>query len=165
MSGPKFSGRFDVECRNADGSLAWRDSFPNGTTDAGINDNLAVYLASGTQKTTWYLGLIDDSGFSALNVTDTMASHTGWTESTAYAESVRQTWTPGAVAGKSVTNSSSPTFTMNATVTIKGAFLVSSNTKGGTAGTLWATGAFSAEQSLVSGQTLHFSYTCTGTGS
>ena len=49
---------------------------------------------------------------------DTMSSHAGWTEITAYAESVRQTFVDGGVSGKSCSNSASQArFTCNANST------------------------------------------------
>lgn len=159
-----FKGRFDFECRNKDGTLAWKKSIPNGTTTAGLNSNLNVYFGAGTQITTWYLGLIDNSGFSEVASGDTASSHGGWNESTAYSESVRQTWSPGAASGGVITNGTAASFTMNATATIKGAFLISNSTKGGTTGTLWATGLFDTAQTLSSGQVLKVTYTCTTTG-
>src|SRR5262245_19022938 len=99
----KIGGYFEVECYNPDGSLAWKDRFSNGIVNGALNDILSVYLAGGTQKTTWYLGLINNSGFSALAAADTISSHDGWSESTDYTESVRQTWTPGAPASGVIT--------------------------------------------------------------
>jgi hypothetical protein len=164
-NGSRFQGWFDFVCRNPDGSVAWEERVVlNGTTTVGLNSILSVYFNSGTQITTWYAGLIDSSGFSSLGAGDTIASHSGWAESTAYSESTRRTWTPGSPAGGVVTGSVA-VFTMNATATIKGGFLVSENTKGGTSGTLWCTAAFGSTQSLVSGQTLTITYTCTATGS
>ncbi len=55
-------------------------------------------------------------------------------------------------------------FTIDATCTIRGAFLTSDDTKGGTTGTMWATAAFASTQALVAGQTLTVTYTCTATG-
>ena len=158
----KFKVTFEFWCRDPDGSLAWHEVVEcddhkdgNGNTTAGLNSILSVYLASGTQITTWYLGLVDSAAFSTYAAADTMSSHSGWAESTAYSESVRQTWTAGTVASGSVSNSASlATFTINATVTMQGAFLVSNSTKAGTTGTLFATGSFASAQSLVSGQTL-----------
>jgi hypothetical protein len=158
-------GFWDFVARDARGNVLWEEHIPNGIVNGALNDILSVYFAAGTQKTTWYAGLINNSGFSALSSSDTISSHTGWSESSDYSESVRQTWTPGAVASGIITNPSAMVFTANATVTIKGAFLVSNSTKGGTTGQLWATGAFSATQSLSSGQTLSVSYSLTATAS
>jgi len=152
-------GFFTFECRNPDGSLAWKEQVPNGTTTAGLNDILNVYFNSGTQKTTWYMGLIDNSGFSSLSGADTMASHGGWSENTNYAAGTRPTWVPSAASGGSMTNPSATAFGINATVAIKGAFIVSDSTKGGTGGLLWATGAFGGVQSLTTGQVLSVTYT------
>ena len=154
-------GRWEVWCHNPDGSLAWKDSFPNGLTNVGLNDILDVYFAAGTQKTNWYIFPIDNSGFSALAAGDTMSSHSGWTESTAYSESTRPAWAPGAAASLSMTNSTLRALTINASATLYGLGLVSNSTKGGTTGTLAATGAFTAPQVMVSGQVLSAQYTIT----
>lgn len=142
-----------------------RGKFKNATCLAGVNDILSVYLGAGTQKTVWYLGLIDNAGFSTLSTADTMASHGGWTESATYSEGVRQTWTPSAVSGQSITNPTAAVFSINGTVTLQGAFLVSNSTVSGTSGILWATGSFQSTQSMVNGQQLKITYTCNGTGS
>lgn len=115
----------------------------NLVTNAGLDYLLSAGLDGGSQITTWYLGLIDDSPTVAAG--DTMASHAGWVEVTAYDEANRQTWTGGTVSGQSVDNvGNEATFTISADSTdIGGAFLVSNNTKGGTTGTLYAAGAFS----------------------
>lgn len=138
-----------------------KEVFPNGSTTAGLNSILSVYFNSGTQLTTWYLGLINNTPAPTLAAADTIASHSGWSESTSYSESVRQTWTPGAPASASITNPTVATFTANAAITIYGLFLVSNSTKGGTTGTMWAHGAFGSTQALISGQTLTGKYTLT----
>lgn len=163
-SGIAVKGRFGFTLYGPDGKPLRRWFTPNGTTLAGVNHALSVTLAAGTQATTWYLGLISGTGFSSLNVSDTMSSHSGWTELTSYTESVRQTWSPGAPSGGIIINSTEAVFTINATVSVQGAFLVSNSTKAGTTGTLWATGQFGSVQNLVSGQTLGVKYECTATG-
>lgn len=154
----KGHGWFDVECVNPDGSIAWRESFPNGMTTAGMTDRLNVAFAAGAQHAAWYLGLIDNAGFSALATGDTMASHAGWSESVAYAGATRPQWTPLAVAAASVVNSAAVSFTMNGTATIKGAFLASDSTLSGVAGVLWAHGVFGSTQAVVNGQVLTVTY-------
>jgi hypothetical protein len=162
-----FRGRFVAQAVNPDGSVAWEEplAFDNAPTSAGLNDILSVYLGGGTQKTAWFMGLVASAGFSAFAPGDTMASHPGWAELTGYAETARPAWTPGAAAGQAITNPTAAAFTMNGAQTIKGAFLVSDSTKAGTAGTLWATGAFAAAQVLQGGQVLRVNYTCSATGS
>lgn len=161
----EIGGWFDVECLNPDGSLAWHERVKNGTTNVAIDDVLGVYLSNATRTTAWYLGLIDNAAFASVSSGDTMGSHAGWAENQNYTESVRQTWTPGAVSAQVISNPTSVTFSINATVTIRGVFLTSSSTKGGTTGILFATGLFSSAQSLVNGQLLKVTYTCTGSGS
>jgi len=156
-----MKGRFIVE-HIRDGQVLSQFTIPNGIVDVGLNSILEIYFHSGTQITTWYLGLIDNSGFSALAAADTMASHAGWTESTAYSNANRPTWTAGTAASRSITNSSTVDFTINATATIKGIFVTSNNTKGGTSGTLWATAAFASTVAVSNGDTLKITYTVSG---
>jgi len=163
----KFRGLWLFECFDHRGRPVWRQRFKNMTCLAGINDLLSVYLAGGTQKTTWYMGLIDNATFSGLAASDTIASngHSGWAEATFYSNSVRPTWTPGSVSGQSVTNPSATVFNINGSGTVRGAFLVSSSTISGTSGILWATGTFSSPQTVQNGQTLNVTYQASGTGS
>lgn len=153
----RMKGRFAVQCHNPDGSLAWEDVADNAATTAGLNDMLSVYFGAGTQKTAWAVGLIDSAGFSALAAGDTMSSHPGWSENTAYSETTRRTWTPnapvnGLMAGAALA------FTISSGGTLKGAFLVSDSTKGGTAGILYCTALFSTPQVVTVGQVLTFNY-------
>jgi hypothetical protein len=137
----------------------WAKDFHNGNTTGGLNHLLNTEFVGGGQVATWYGGLIDNAGFSALASADTMASHAGWAESTAYSEGVRQTWGAGAAAGASITNGAAMTFTISGTPTIYGIFITSSNVKGGATGTLWATGAFGSPQLMANGQLLKVTYT------
>ena len=139
-----FGGHWDVECRDKDGNVKWRDTVKNIVVNAGLNHLLDVALSAATQITTWSIGLL--SATPTVAAGDTMSSHAGWTEVQAYDEANRVAWSDGGVSGQSVSNSGSPAaFTVNANGTqIGGAFLISSNTKGGTTGTLYAAGAFTA---------------------
>src|SRR5947209_2735945 len=107
------SGRWDFLCTNPDGSEVWRETIHNLIVNQGLNDIFAVYFNAGTQKTTWYIGLVDAPSFASFNAGDTMASHAGWTENQNYSEVVRQTWGSGAPANQSITNAVSANFTTN----------------------------------------------------
>lgn len=133
----------------------------NATTYAGQDYMLAAAFNAGSAISSWFAGLIDNSGFTGGNVSDTMASHTGWTENVNYTQSVRQTWGSGAPASGSITNGTVMTFTMNANCVLAGLFLSSSNTKGGTTGTLWnvATLASPGTKTITSGDVLQVTYT------
>src|SRR6185436_7888487 len=66
----------------------------NGVTNIGLNTILDVMFNTGSQVDPWYIGLIDGSGAQTLAAGDTMGSHAGWAELTAYSETFRQTWNP-----------------------------------------------------------------------
>ena len=137
--GLKFKNFFRVDHMRK-GILIGRIWVPNGVTNEGKDDMLGVQFDAVTQKPNWYIGLIDNSGFSALDPTDTLASHAGWTENTDYDEVNRVEWNPDAPASQAITNATPRDFTMNASVTINGVLIASVNT--GTSGILWATGSF-----------------------
>ena len=88
-----------------------------------------------------------------------MSSHAGWNEFTSYTEGNRVAWGPGSASSQSVTNSTPATFNINGSGTVKGVFIVSNNTKSGTAGTLWATALFGADVPVTSGDQLKITYT------
>lgn len=155
-------GRFDVVCYDAEGNVRWEDTIENLVVDEGVNYALDVALSGGAQISSWFVGLTD--GTPTVAAGDTLSSHAGWAEVQDYDEASRPSWADGGVSGKSVDNSGSPAaFSINATVTIGGAFLASDSTKGGTTGTLYAAGAFSGgDKSLNSGDTLNVTYTASG---
>lgn len=139
--------------------LIYFSKFSNIVVDAGINYSLSAGLAAGAQITSWYVGLAAATPTFAAG--DTMSSHAGWTEITGYSESTRQVWTPGAVSGKSVSNTASKaTFSVNASVTTGGGFLTSGSAKSGTTGTLFAGQADSnGNRNFFSGDTIQVTYT------
>jgi len=162
MNKMSLQGRFRVEHYDKDGQLKATYRVPNGIVDVGLNKILDDMFSGGTASGTWYIGLVDNSGFTAFANADTMASHGGWSESSAYTETVRQTWTEGGASARSITNASTVDFSINATVTFQGIFIVDSPTKAGTAGTLWSTAAFASTVAAVSGDTLKITYTVSG---
>lgn len=153
-------GKFAVE-HWRDGQKIEQYDIPNDITNEGKNTLFDVMFNSGTQiaSSSWFIGLISNSGYSALNAADTMASHSGWTEATGYTQSTRVAWGPGTPASQSITNASPATFDINATATIKGIFVTSNSTKGGTTGKLWSTALFSADVPVTSGDQLRVTYT------
>jgi len=159
-------GVFHVECYDKDGNLKWVDDAKNAVVTEGLNSILDIMFHATTQITTWYIGLISSSGYSALAAADTMSSHAGWTEDQAYDEATRGEWSEGASSGGVMTNSTARDFTMSGTTTIKGAFLVSNSTKGGTTGTLFCTALFTGgDQAVNDNDVLKVTYTVTATAS
>lgn len=156
-----LENHYVVECIAPDGTVKWIDEFDNLVTNVGLNDNLDKYLKGSTYTAAFYVGLTD--GTPTTDPTDTMASHVGWAEVTAYSESVRQTLVLGTVASQSVDNSSNKaSFSINGTATVGGAFIVTDSTKGGTTGILYGVGAFGGgDKSVSNGDTLNVTVTCT----
>lgn len=112
-----------------------------------------------TEKTSWYIGLVEDNvAPSAAHVYDTF-SGTAITEANAkYDEATREAWT-GVLDGSaaSITNAASRAeFTFNDTDTIYGAFLCSNATKGDhTAGDyLYSYSQFASPISVISGDVI-----------
>lgn len=134
---------------------------PNIVVDQGLNHILDVAFHNTTQVATWYVGIF--KGNYTPQSTDTAANiASNSTEATEYDESTRQEWVEAAAASKSITNSANrATFTINATVTIYGAFLVSTSTKSGTSGSLAAASRFASQRDLVDDDELLVTYTLT----
>lgn len=136
-------------------------SLHNDITNEGKNEILDIMFSDGTQiaAASWYIGLISNSGYSALAAGDTMGSHGGWTEFTGYTQATRVAWGPGNPASQSITNASPATFDINASGTLKGIFVTSNSTKSGTTGKLWATGLFAADVPVSNGDQMKITYT------
>jgi len=134
-------GKLQVEHYNKEGDLLGVYDFPNGIVNGGKDLLLDVMFFDGVAiaAASWYVGLIDLSGYSALAAADTMGSHAGWNEFTSYSEGTRVAWGPGAASSQSTTNASPATFNISGSGTVKGVFIVSNNTISGTSGTLWST--------------------------
>ncbi len=163
--GLKASGKYVVECFDKDGNLKWTAETPNLVVNVGLQYMAGTALTSTAQITSWYLGLYGAASSNNPAAGDTMLSHGGWTEVTAYSESTRPaaTFASATLANPSVvTNTASKAvFTMNGTTTVGGAFLTSNNTKGGTTGTLFSAADFGSpgDRSVVNGDVLNVTYT------
>jgi hypothetical protein len=152
-----ISHHYHVVCRGADGRIKWEDHSDNLVVTAGLNDILDKYYKGATYTAAHYVGL---KLAGTIAAGDTMSSHAGWAESSAYSNANRPTLTMGTVAAGSVDNSASKaSFTINGTATITGAFVSTNNTKGGTTGTLVGATDFSVSRSVISGDTLDVTVT------
>ena len=160
----KVKDVFTVTCYDENGKLAWRDTVKNLVVNVGLDDILDKYLKGSGYTSAHYVGLTD--GTPTVVAGDTMTSHAGWAEVTAYSEDVRQTATWGAVSGQSVDNSASKAvFSINGAATIGGMFLTTDATKGGTSGTLYGAGAFTGgDKPVVNGYTLNVQVTASSSG-
>lgn len=133
---------FHVVCKDVNGNIKWEDDIFNLVTNEGLDEILDQFYSGSAYTAAHYLGLTD--GTPSFAEADTMSSHAGWAEVTAYDEAVRQTLTWAASSGQSKT-SDADVFTIDTnSTTIGGAFITTVSTKGGTTGTLIGGGAFSA---------------------
>ena len=155
------AGSYEVECYSADGKLKWRDSIKNLVTTVGKNNLLDNHLAGSTYTATWYIGLIGSASYTTGPAAgDTSASHGGWVESQDYSQGTRPAPSFAAASGGSKATSAAVAFGINASVTIKGCFLISNSTKGGTTGVLYSAGTFTGgDKPVGNGDTLNVTYT------
>lgn len=158
-------GMYKIQCHDAQGNLKWEDEAPNLVVNVGLQDMNAKYFTGSSYTAAWYIGLYGAAASNSPAAGDTMSSHIGWTEVTAYSQATRPACTfgtPTTANPSAATNSASPaTFSINGTTTVGGAFLTSNNTKGGSTGTLYSAADFSApgDRAVVSGDTLSVTYT------
>ena len=158
-------GVYKIQCHDAQGNLKWEDEAPNLVVNVGLQDMNAKYFTGSAYTAAWYIGLYGSGATNSPAAGDTMSSHAGWTEVTAYSQATRPACTFGTptTANPSVaTNSASPaSFSINGTTTVGGAFLTSNSTKSGTTGTLYSAADFSSpgDRAVVSGDTLSVTYT------
>jgi hypothetical protein len=162
----------------------WRDGkridewhFHNDIVNEGKNQLLNAQFHAVTAITAWFLGLIDNAGYTALAATDTYddinQAANGWDEFTAYTDAgngdsatTRPAWPEDAASGQSITNSTVAIFDITGTGTVKGLFLVggiaNANLKDNhePGGTLWATALFgSGDVAVQNGDQLKVTYT------
>jgi len=175
-----IEGHYHVECRDANGNLKWSEDFDNQVVQVGKIFMLQqTLLTSPVALVGPYLGLVSGSS-NTFSPTDTMTSHTGWTEFTAYTVSssaVRGTAVFSTPTGNNNTTPSSNVVTAAASAitytitgsggTIGGCFLVTgtgaSNSLGNTGGTLYSAGAFGTAKTTTAGDTVSVTYSTTAT--
>lgn len=176
LSDLNVMGRYVVE--------HWRDGqrineyhFPNGITNEGKDHLLNVHFNALAAMTAWYMGLVDNLNYSALDATDLYddinQAGNGWDEFTLYTDAgngdsavTRPAWDEAAASAQSITNNTVTVFDVTGSGTVKGLFLcagTNANTKGdhtaGTAHKLWATALFSGDVAVLSGDQLKVTYT------
>lgn len=174
-----IEGCYHVECRDKDGNLKWEESFPNLVNAVGKELMLNTLLrTSGTYTTVGpYLGLIDGAS-PTFAASDTMSSHSGWSEFTNYTvggSAVRGTASFSASTSTGSTPSNVTTCAASAITytitggggTVGGCFLVTgsgaSSTQSNTSGTLYSAGAFATAKVTTAGDTVSVTYSTTAT--
>ena len=158
-------GVFTVQCIDKDGNLKWEEKNHNLVVNVGLKDMNDKYFTGSAYTATWFIGLYGSGATNNPAAGDTAASHAGWVEVTAYSQATRPSavFAAATTADPSViTNSASvAVFSINATTTVGGAFLISNNVKGGTTGVLFSASDFTSpgDRAVVSGDTLNVTYT------
>lgn len=164
-TGLAFRNLYRFEARDKFGRLKWVEEVFNLTTTQGLNDVLTKYFKGASYTAAWSIGLVDNASFSTFAAGDTAAQIGGsnaWIECIAYDETTRQTLTLGSASAGSIDNSAAKAvFTINATKTIKGAFIASASAKSATTGVLFGEAAFSSARSLLDDDTLTVTVTLT----
>jgi hypothetical protein len=157
-----LKGNFIVKHFDNNGLLKGEYNIPNGIVDEGLEHLLDVGFHAVAATPTWYIGLVDNAGWTAWSDSNLMNSHAGWSECVAYTAATRPEWTEGAAASRAITNAVTVDFAINDTKVLKGIFITSDNTKGGTTGILWSTAAFTSTVSVENGDTFKVTYTISG---
>jgi hypothetical protein len=158
-------GDYALECRDAEGKLKWVMGGHNLVVNEGLQDMNTKYFTGSTYTAAWYIGLYGAAASNNPTAADTAASHPGFTEITPYSNATRPACTFGTATTADpsvITNTlSKAAFTINATATVGGAFLISNNTKGGTTGVLFSASDFQSpgDRVVASGDTLNVTYT------
>ncbi len=172
-----LAGLFNVD-HYRDGKRINCYAFPNGIVNEGKDYLLDGGFTGATVWTTWYAGLIDGSGYSALADDDTYDAidqgGNGWDEYTSYTDAnnsanatTRPEWQADAASGESMTNSTTSIYDITVNGTVKGIFIV-----GGTGGAvnksnhsavnnvMWSTALFgSGDVAVLNGDQLKVTYT------
>jgi hypothetical protein len=149
LKAPSIIYKFECVDRRT-GKIKWQEILRNLVTTVGKNDMLDKYFAGSSYTATWFVGLIDNASWSAVDAADTMASHAGWIENVEYDEATREAVSWSAASSASKAASAAAEFTIDPTgATIRGAFLTSVGTKSGTTGILYSAAAFSGTRVLV----------------
>lgn len=153
-------GRFDLAHFAPNGRPLWRRSLANGVTVQGVDHLLDVGFRNQAAFAVWYIGLIDNAGYSALSAADTHEAHAGWSEFTSLYTGLRPAWDPAAAAGGHMTAATQAQVQVTAPGTVRGAFLASRAAVGAAAGhMLYCTAAADSGLAVVAGGIVRASYT------
>lgn len=130
----------------------------------GIAYILGAALGATSKITTWYLAVFSGAvnpaaSWTAANFAANASEITSTTEG--YSNATRPAWTPGAVSAGVIGNlSSKAVFNIACTtsVNISGAALLSTNTRGGTTGTLASASRFASVRQVYNGDAFELGY-------
>lgn len=140
----KFKNTWRIDCFEYDGGpLLWSETRTNLMPDESITNVLSsTFVSAGTYS--WYVGLVDNAGFTTFSYSDVAAQiggSNGWAEFTSYSEGVRQALvfgTPGSSGGVGQIDNTASTanFTISASGTVAGSFFATASALGATTGVI-----------------------------
>jgi len=136
----------------------------NIVVDEGLIYILNTSIGAVAQEASWFVAIFKNNYTPVAGDTAALFPGVGVADeaSAEYDEGTRPAYTPNGTTSTVITNSSSPAaFTMNTTVSIYGAHMMSNSTKAGTTGSLCAAAKFSAVRALVSADVLNVTYQLT----
>lgn len=134
---------------------------PNIVVDQGLNHVLNVEFNGLTPVNPWYLSLFEGN-YTPVAAVLASGIAAASTECVAYSQATRPSFVNVASTAKAITNSASvATFTFVDARTLYGALLISDNTKGGTAGTLFSAARFATAKVVGNTDQLLLTYTFT----
>ena len=155
----------------------WLDKWRNTVITEGKNAALTHFLKGSSYTASQVMGLIEDTGYSAIAAGSTAGGITavgggsptnGWNEAPSSTCAARGSPSFGTASSGSLATSSAVSFSIIATDTIKGAFLLCrsaagtapTTTVGNTSGAIYSAGLFSGgDRAVANGDTLNVSGT------
>jgi hypothetical protein len=163
--GLKGGGIFTVRCHDKNGNLKWEQKSHNLVVNVGLAYVNTTFFKGSGYTAAWYVGVYGPASSNNPSSTDTMASHAGWTEVTAYSNATRPAATFGAATTADpsvIANSAAPAqFLINASANVGGAFLTTGDSPGGSSGVLFSASDFAApgDRVVQNGDVLSVTYT------
>jgi hypothetical protein len=154
----------------------WREAFPNTVITEGKNALLTHGFKGSSYTAAMFMGLIEDTGYSAIAAGNTAANITavgggapanGWNEAPSGTCAARGTPSFGTASAGALALSSALAFAIDATDTIRGVFLMirsaagtaPTSTVGNTNGAIYSAGLFTGgDRAVIDGDTLNVSY-------
>lgn len=155
-----IGGHFEVECYGKDGKLKWKDRSKNIYVQEGRDYVLNSIFKNSAPDDPLFIGL-----FAGAVPAD------GWTngnangnENSSYTEGFHQEFVDGSLSGAATrqldNDASKATFNMDASVTLKGAYMTNESAKDSATGTLLCASQFNeSDRSVVSDDIVKVKYT------
>jgi hypothetical protein len=156
MENVKIGFVYDFECIGVDGEVRWTAREENLIPDVGRDYILNAALTGGSQLSTWYIGLYENTHVPV--VSDTMTSllaDAGEITTYTSAGSLRLQLQAGALSAGVYSNvATKAEFVFTANKSVRGGFIASSAAQGATSGTLLSAVYNSSAKAVNAGETL-----------